>query len=103
MKILTGEKKMEIVIKDFETPEVLDVTELIKVLAIALIEEAKSEDGLKITDTPSIISKASDKFMPAIEGSSNIKLEIKNHPEDVAFAFAVMGRDIAKKYKELNK
>ena len=94
---------MELVVKDFEAPEVLDVTELVKVLAVALIEEAKSEDGLKLSDVPAIIGKASDKFMPAIEGASAIKLEIKNNPEDVAFAFAVMGREIAKIYKSLSK
>ena len=88
---------MNLVLENFEAPEVLDIAELIGTLAEAIIEEAKSEDGLKLSDVPAIISKASDKFMPAIEGASNIKLELKKSPADVVTAFLFVGRKIAKK------
>ena len=94
---------MGLIVENFEAPEVLDVAKLIEAITIALIEEAKSEDGLKLADIPAVIGKVSDKFMPAIDGASNIKVELKASMTDVVFAFALMGRNIGKKFEALKK
>lgn len=94
---------MDITVTNFEAPEILDVANLIEAIALELIVEAKSESGLKLEDVPSILGKVSSKFMPAIEGASNIKAELKGSLTDVVFAFALMGRNVGKKIEELNK